>query len=205
MKPIALITGASSGLGLALAHKLAPHWKLYLGYRNIHQKDKLPSIQDSEWLLIDVTSQETIDAAASYISQKNEKISLLINNAGCNVIGCLEDLSIDEMLRIIDTNLIGVMRTTKTLLSLLYHATVVTISSTAAKGALPMQTAYSASKRGVEGFIQALRLEPKQLQMRHILIEPGPFISRMTENLPLCNQLKNNGLDRHSQAMILIS
>jgi NAD(P)-dependent dehydrogenase (short-subunit alcohol dehydrogenase family) len=110
---------------------------------------------------------------------------VLINNAGYYAFGALEETSPDELRAQLETNVVGVLRVTRALLPTMRArraGTVVTIGSVSGRVAVPIGGPYHASKWALEGMIEALRLELIPFGVRVVLIEPGPYHTRLHDN-----------------------
>lgn len=173
-KPAVLITGASSGIGLATAKYLVRRgFQVFAGARK----------KDEGNITIDVTDQESVAAAAALITAEVGARGLagLVNNAGIAVPGPLEFVTIADFERQFDVNVTGQLRVVQAMLPLLRKARgrIVNISSIAGRSAFPMMGPYSASKFALEALSDALRLELRPWGIEVALIEPGPIQSEI--------------------------
>jgi NAD(P)-dependent dehydrogenase (short-subunit alcohol dehydrogenase family) len=167
---LALVTGASTGIGRACAAHLAG-----LGFRvlaGVRDERDAPPYAGVEPLRLDVTSQEDIDAAAEHV---DGELHALVNNAGIAVNGPVEVVPVEEWRRQLEVNLIGQVAVTRALLPALLEARgrVVNISSIGGRVALPLFGPYSASKFGLEAMTDALRREVEPHGMRVVSVEPA--------------------------------
>lgn len=175
-----LITGASTGIGYAIAENLCQRgWYVFAGYRNAEAKSSLTKLlgDNGEAVRLDVTSPTDITAAVAQIQQRLEPSSrfALVNNAGVAIAGPVEALSSAELRRSFDINFFGLAEMTRAALPLLRarHGRIVNISSISGKISFPGLSAYTSSKFAVEALSDALRLELKPLKVPVVLIEPG--------------------------------
>lgn len=173
-KPAVLITGASSGIGRETAKYLVRRgFQVFAGARKMDEGN----------ILIDVTDQESVDAAAALISAEVGARGLagLVNNAGIAVPGPLEFVPIADFVRQLDVNVTGQLRVIQAMLPLLRKARgrIVNISSIAGRSAMPVMGAYSASKFALEALSDALRVELRPWGIEVALIEPGPIQSEI--------------------------
>jgi NAD(P)-dependent dehydrogenase (short-subunit alcohol dehydrogenase family) len=177
-----LITGASTGLGKEMALYLAERgFRVYGTTRDERQADDLRAAArarnaDLRVLPLDVTNQESIDAAVKTIIAESGGIYGVINNAGIGLRGYFEDLTAEEIHKLFEANVFGVMAVTKAVLPYMRQARrgrVILISSVGGRiGALSV-TAYCSTKFAIEGFGESLFQELAPLGIRVVLIEPG--------------------------------
>lgn len=174
-----LITGASSGIGLALALHLARKGhRVFAGVRQDRDADVLLARSKGRItpLRIDVTSQSSIEAAVQAMSKQTQGLlDVLINNAGVAFSCPLEMTANDELAKLMNVNVMGTFAVTRACLPLLRHARgrIVNISSISGVFAAPGLTAYVASKHAVEGMTAALRLEMAPHGVSVCSIAPG--------------------------------
>jgi len=169
---IALITGCSSGFGLATAqYFLERDWKVIATMRQ-PREDILPPSKNLRVLPLDVTDadsiRQTIEAAGP--------IDVLVNNAGIGLLGALEGISMDLARAIFETNTIGTMAMTQAVLPQFRQrktGVIVNITSTVTLRSLPLLSVYTASKAAVNAFTESLALELQQFNIRAHLVLPG--------------------------------
>jgi NAD(P)-dependent dehydrogenase (short-subunit alcohol dehydrogenase family) len=176
-KGYVLITGASSGIGEATARHLAGlGFNVFAGVRKQEDAERIAGAR-VEPVIIDVTDDASVTAAASRIGEAVGTTGLcgLVNNAGIAVGGPLEFLPIEEFQRHLDVNVTGVVRTTQAMLPLIRQARgrIVNMSSIGGRVAVPMVGPYNASKFALEGLSDALRRELRPWGIEVALIEPG--------------------------------
>ncbi len=179
-KPIAIITGASTGIGQSLSVKLSKQYLVYLISRNqdnLNKTKKLIEAQNNECKIIvaDISQSESINMIYSQIEHK-EKISLLINNAGMGVFKNITDTSIEDWDNTLNTNLRGSFLMTKMVIDDLKskkNGKVVFISSVAGLQPYKNSTAYVSSKFALRGFASALREELRDFNIKVITVFPG--------------------------------
>ncbi len=176
----ALITGSSSGIGLAAAKYLVQQgWKVYATARNAENLKDLESMGAFTYAL-DVTLQETIDAVVNRIQEENGHLDAVINNAGFGLFGVFEYISDDMIQKQLETNVLGLARVIRTTLPLLRQSEdgrIVNISSIAGIVSLPLGAWYSVSKFAVEAISDSLRMELASQHIKVISIQPGPVAS----------------------------
>ena len=204
MKQVALITGCSSGIGYETSILLAQNgFRTYATMRNTDKGDKLKEIAEKENLdlkiiKLDVTDDYSIKNAINEIVQETNRIDVLVNNAGNNIAGAVEDLSIEEFKEQFETNFFGLIRVTKVVLPIMRkqnNGIIVNLSSIAGKMAIPLNSAYVSSKFAVEGFSESIRYELEDFGIKVILIEPGVIKSNFYENIKMS---KNSLMDPKS-------
>jgi NAD(P)-dependent dehydrogenase (short-subunit alcohol dehydrogenase family) len=176
-KGYVLVTGASSGIGEASARHLAGlGFNVFAGVRKQEDGERVagPRIEP---VIIDVTDDALVAAAAAQIGEAVGKTGLagLVNNAGIAVAGPLEFIDLAEFQRQLDVNVTGVLRATQAFLPQLRNARgrIVNISSIGGRVAIPLVGPYNASKFALEGMSDALRRELRPWGMHVALIEPG--------------------------------
>jgi len=176
MNKVILITGASSGIGKTTAMMLREAGNtVYATARGVNNMQEL-SDAGCKLLSLDVTKEEDIKAAVKEIIKQDNKVDVLINNAGFGLYGAVEDIPIDDARAQFEVNLFGMARLTQEVLPHMRKAgsgRVINISSMAGKMYTPMGAWYHASKHAVEGWSDCLRIELQQFGIDVVLIEPG--------------------------------
>ncbi len=172
-----LITGASTGIGYECAKIFLMYgWNVVATMRN---PENAPDTLKQENVLItkmDVTDNDSIKKAIQEAIYKFGQIDVLVNNAGYYSIGVVEAIPEEEIRRQIETNLLGLILTTKAVLPYMRekrNGLIVNLSSVAGRTTVPLQSIYHATKWGVEGFSQSLQYEVEKLGIDVVLIEPG--------------------------------
>ena len=171
-----LVTGASSGIGAAIALRLIDDgWRVYVGARRIDRMEGLAA-RGAIPLSLDVTDDASMAAAIATIRSESGHLDALINNAGYGAFGSLEETPPAEGRRQFDVNVFGVARLTQLALPMMRErreGAIVNITSMGGKIYEPFGSWYHASKFAVEGMSDCLRLELKPFGIRVIIIEPG--------------------------------
>ena len=195
----ALITGASKGLGKAMALALsAAGATVALVSRDAA---KLGAVQSeiktaggaAEVFVADVSNEGQVDQLEKEVSAKIGKIQILINNAGINVRKTLTDFTLDEWQSVINTNLTSVFLMSRRFVPHMKgtgYGRIICMTSIMSHVSLPQRAAYSASKAAVLGLIRALALELATEGITVNGISPGPFATEM--NLPIVNNPELN-------------
>ena len=184
--PSVLITGCSSGIGLATAQLLkARGWRVIATARRPGDVGRL-SAQGFEALQLDVCDAASIERAlATLLTLTGGELDGLVNNAGIAIPGAVEDLSRDNLLRQFDTNFFGLVELTRRVLPVMRHRNrgrIVMVSSILGRVAMPWRGAYNASKHALEGITDTLRMELRGSGIQVALVNPGPVRSRFRDN-----------------------
>lgn len=185
---VALVVGASSGMGKACAEYLKNHGYIVYGTsRKAIFPDLLPENREGtiQMIPLDVTQEKSIKEAVDYIVKNEGQINILLNCAGYALGGAVEDISNDEAHDIFDTNFFGMMSVIRHVLPIMRKQNtglIVNISSVAGFIALPFQSMYSASKYAVEAMTECLRMEVKPFGIRVSMIDPGDIRTNFTSS-----------------------
>lgn len=210
MQKIMCITGASSGIGLAAAIRFARGgWMVYAGTRHI-ERDQAQYAHEGEGNLhfveMEVTDPESLSSVFELIEQKHGRLDLLFCNAGFGFLRALGQASIEDIQRVFDTNVYGVMHTIRAALPLLRKAPAGHIVATSSVGGLvgqPFNEIYCASKFAVEGLLESLATYYKPLfNIDVTLLEPGAIATNF--NQTVIGHLESTGgfLDDEYKPMI---
>ena len=182
---VAIVTGAWGGIGEATALAL-----VRAGYRVFGTGRKPPQSKSAgvEFLICDVTSDVSVEAAFSEVVAKAGRIDLLVNNAGAGLMGGAEESSIEQAKSLFDVNLFGVMRTTRAILPVMRRqkrGRIVNISSVMGLIPAPYMAVYASSKHALEGYSESLDHELRTRGIRVSVIEPAytktPFDANLLE------------------------
>ncbi len=178
--PVALITGASTGIGRATTLRLAgAGWTVLAGVRDPAAGESLArdSVGRAIPLIFDVTDAAQIDQARERVEQETGAAGLdaLVNNAGIGIGGPLELIADEDLRRQFDVNVFAQMAVTRALLPSLRraHGRLVFVSSVGGRVAMAFTAPYAASKHSLEAFADALRVELRTSHVQVALIEPG--------------------------------
>ncbi|XP_055050202.2 17-beta-hydroxysteroid dehydrogenase type 1 [Misgurnus anguillicaudatus] len=191
---VVLITGCSSGIGLSLAVQLASNpskaYKVYATMRNLDKKQHLLETvrglhADTMAILqMDVTDQQSILDAKGKVTE--DRIDILVCNAGIGLMGPLETLSMDTIREVLEVNLLGTIRTIQTFLPDMKRRRCGRILVTGSIGGLqglPFNDVYCASKFAVEGACESLAILLQHFNIHVSLIECGPVNTDFFMNL----------------------
>jgi NAD(P)-dependent dehydrogenase (short-subunit alcohol dehydrogenase family) len=184
---VALVTGGGAGIGLATARLLAAE-----GAR-VAVLDLDPSAAAAPLLALtaDVTDEDSVLAAVAAVVERWGGLDVLVNNAGIGARGTVEDNPYDEWRRVLDVNLLGIVRTTRAALPHLRrsaHAAVVNTCSIAATAGLPDRALYSATKGAVLALTRAMAADHVREGIRVNCVNPGtvdtPWVHRLLAAAP---------------------
>ncbi len=174
-----LVTGGSSGLGAAVAERLADRGDHVLVLDRRRPDDGLP------WIEVDLAEPASVDAAMLDVLDRTEHIDGVVYAAGVDACGELDEVDGTAWDRVVAVNLLGAARVVRHALPALRerHGVVVTVASTLALRALPAATAYCASKAGILAFTRALAAE-EQGRVRVTCVVPGGMATSFFDGRP---------------------
>ena len=186
-----LITGASSGIGMASALYLAER-----GYRVIgasRSTERLAGLEEEalerglsvSTCVLDINSDEGVAAVVPGLLDEHGGIDVLVNNAGYSLWGPVESLSTEEIRAQFETNLFAALRLIKAVLPGMERrrrGTIINVSSVVGRIGTPFNGGYAASKFALEGLSEALRAELRPLGLRVAIVEPGLFNTNFLRN-----------------------
>ena len=182
MEKVAVVTGASSGIGFETALALAREgYHTYATMRDITKSDKIKELGEKDGLKInvlelDVDNDDSVKVAIKKILDEKQRIDVLVNNAGWSLWGCVEDVSVDEFKTQFETNFFSVIRLIQEVGPTMRKqgsGKIINISSVAGRIGFPASPAYISSKFALEGLSESLRLEMAPFGVDIIIIEPG--------------------------------
>lgn len=185
-----LITGATDGLGRAAAILLAENgYQVFAAGRSAEKRAELDRLAASkklplESIELDVCDESSVTRALQQILQKAGNIDVLINNAGVGLMAVAEELKLDDLRRLYETNIFGLLRMTQAVLPHMRErksGRILMLSSVAGILTPPTYGAYSSSKHAVEALSNALRLELYPFNVEVILIEPGYIMTNFQQ------------------------
>ena len=182
MEKVAVITGASSGIGFETALALAKEgYYTYATMRDTKKSDKIKELGQKDNLKIDVLELDVDDegsviTAMKKILDEKQRVDVIVNNAGWGLWGCVEDVSVDEFKAQFETNFFSIIRLIQEVGPTMRKqgsGKIVNISSVAGRIGFPASPAYISSKFALEGLSESLRLEMSPFGVDVIIIEPG--------------------------------
>ena len=184
--PVVVITGVSSGIGRAAAERFKSlGYQVFGTVRNISNTQPISGV---ELVAMDVRDEDSVNRAIGAVATKAGRIDVLVNNAGISVVGAVEETSIQEAVALLDTNVLGIMRTVKAALPYMRAkraGKVINISSVLGFLPAPYMGVYSASKHAVEGLSESLDHEVRQFGIRVMVVEPSFTRTALGSNSPL--------------------
>ncbi|MBI2786495.1 MAG: 3-oxoacyl-ACP reductase FabG [Legionella longbeachae] len=190
---IALVTGASRGIGQAIALRLARQGAFVFGTATTDQgaqsinayfeKEKLPG----KGLMLDVTKSDQIEQVMGLLAQENQSPSILVNNAGITSDNLLLRMDDDEWYKVIETNLNSIYKMSKICIKSMFRARwgrIISIGSVVGSSGNSGQVNYTAAKAGIVGFSKSLAQEIGSRGITVNVVAPGFIDTDMTASLP---------------------
>ena len=176
---IVFLTGASGGLGTAIAKHLSQqNYKVYGTGRKEVKSDNFT------WVYMDLSDTASIQKAIDFVLEKEQKIDVLINNAGIGITGSIEETNIEDIKKVFEVNFFGMIATIQQILPVMrkqQQGVIINISSIAGYTGLPFRGIYSATKSAVMRMTEALSSEVKQFGIKVIDIAPGDFQTKIAQ------------------------
>lgn len=184
--PVALITGTSSGFGMLTAITLAKQgYRVAATMRDLSRNTELARLAEQagisdrlQVIRLDVTDADSVQEAVRTVLQDHRRIDMLVNNAGFAIGGFIEEVSMDDWRRQMETNLFGLIAVTRAVLPVMREqkqGLIINLSSVSGLSGFPGYAPYAASKFAVEGFTESLRHEMSSFGVRVVLVEPGAY------------------------------
>jgi NAD(P)-dependent dehydrogenase (short-subunit alcohol dehydrogenase family) len=172
--PVALVTGASSGIGRAAALALVDAGFTVVGTsRNAASAEPLAKVTLFD---LDVASDESVRSLVDEVIERFGRIDVLVNNAGVGAVGAGEESSVDQAKEVFDINVFGLMRMTNAVLPHMRaqgSGRVVNVSSVLGLIPAPFMAIYAATKHAVEGYSESVDHELREHGIRMLLVEPA--------------------------------
>ena len=170
---VVLITGAASGIGRATAELIAARGHQVFG--GVRAPATTPPLAGAELVPLDVRDEVSAKACVDEVRSRAGRIDVLINNAGVNLVGAVEETSISQAQALFDTNVIGVLRMVRAVLPDMRRrgaGLIVNISSILGLIPAPFMGVYASTKHALEGLSDSLDHEVRAFGIRVVLIEP---------------------------------
>ena len=173
-KPVALVTGASSGIGKAASVALVE-----AGFEVVGTSRHASSVAQRDgvtFLDLDVTNDESVTTAVRRVIERFGRLDVLVNNAGTGAAGAAEESSVAQTQRIFDINFFGLVRMTKAVLPHMRaqgRGRIINISSVLGIVPAPYMAAYAATKHAIEGYSESVDHEVREHGVRVLLVEPA--------------------------------
>jgi NAD(P)-dependent dehydrogenase (short-subunit alcohol dehydrogenase family) len=181
-KKIALVTGASSGIGLVAAQALHK-----AGYRVFGTSRKqIAGPAGVTMLVCDVTDEVSVQATVAEVVKQAGQIDLVVNNAGIGLLGGAEESSINQVQRLFDVNVFGVARVVNAVLPVMRQqkgGRIINMSSVLGLIPSPYNAFYASTKHALEGYSESLDHEVRSFGIRVVLVQPGVTKTSFEENL----------------------
>jgi NAD(P)-dependent dehydrogenase (short-subunit alcohol dehydrogenase family) len=180
---IALVTGASSGIGLVTAQALRRD-----GYR-VFGTSRKPVSDTSDgiaMLICDVTADASVQSVVDTVLSRAGRIDLLVNNAGIGLLGAAEESSAAQAKAVFDVNVFGIMRMTNAVLPVMRRqgrGRIVNLSSITGLIPAPYNALYASTKHAIEGYSESLDHEVRTQGIRIVLVEPAGTRTSFEENI----------------------
>ncbi|MBU2862845.1 SDR family NAD(P)-dependent oxidoreductase [Reinekea forsetii] len=197
---VALVTGASSGMGKDFAKALLDEgYVVYTAARRIEQMDDLQKL-GAIAVKMDITKEEEIKNLVSQIETHHGAVDVLVNNAGFGLYGAMEDTSIEDARYQFEVNIFGLARLTQLLLPKMRDkktGRIINISSMGGKMYTPLGSWYHATKHALEGWSDCLRIELAPFGIDVVIIEPGAIVTEFGD-VVLEPMLKRSGQSAYS-------
>ncbi|WP_419421055.1 3-oxoacyl-ACP reductase FabG [Legionella sp. D16C41] len=190
---VALVTGASRGIGKAIAETLAQRGAYVIGTATTDESALLISNSFNnanlagEGLKLDVTSADSVESLMTQLSDEKKLPSILVNNAGITADNLLLRMDDDEWYRVIETNLNSIYRMSKACVKSMFRARwgrIITIGSVVGSSGNSGQVNYTTAKAGVVGFSKSLAQELASRGVTVNVVAPGFIETDMTDSLP---------------------
>lgn len=209
-KAVALVTGCSTGIGYETALALAQNnYDTFASMRDTAKAQDLQNAAleqnlDLHIIQLDVDDQNSVLNAINKItSQTNNKLDVLVNNAGYGQFGCVEDVPLSDFKKQFETNFFSVVRLIQQVAPIMRKqksGTIINLSSIAGRIGLPGSSAYISSKFALEGLTECLRYELGQFNINVTAIEPGVIKTNFFDSMkvppskidPKYNELSTN-------------
>jgi NAD(P)-dependent dehydrogenase (short-subunit alcohol dehydrogenase family) len=208
IQKVAVVTGSSSGIGYQTSLALARSGFLtYATMRNLQKRDTVESVAQEQKegeggakglplrvVQLDVTDETSVKNAIRSIVSDAGRIDVLVNNAGYGLHGAFEDLSIDEIKKLYETNVFGVVRVTHAVLPTMrkqHSGRIINISSGAGRFGFPGGSAYVSSKFALEGLSESMAYELDQFGIKVVLVEPGFIRTNFTQGLVIAKKAQD--------------
>jgi short-subunit dehydrogenase len=204
-RPVALVTGASSGIGKTAALALVQAGFEVIGTSRNTQH--ITPVNGVTFLDLDVTRDDSAAAAVSQVIQRFGRIDVLVNNAGMGASGATEENSIGQTQRLFDINVFGIIRMTNAVLPHMRaqrSGRIINLSSIFGFMPAPFMAAYSATKYAVEGYSESVDHEVRQYGVRVLLVEPGGTRTGFDDNTtPPDSPLEVYAQQRHTTSQVV--
>jgi NAD(P)-dependent dehydrogenase (short-subunit alcohol dehydrogenase family) len=200
-KAVAVVTGSSTGIGLATSLALAKEgFSTYATMRNLDRSADITSKAAKEdlpltVLQMNVDDDKSVNDTIEKIMNDKGRIDVVVNNAGYALVGAFEESSMRDGRAQMETNFFGTVRVIKAVLPIMrkaHRGTIVNVTSMGGRIAIPFDTFYHASKFALEGLSESLQYEIEPFGVKVVLIEPGAVKSDFWKNLKLTDNIEDS-------------
>lgn len=187
MKKVAIVTGGGSGIGLAIAQRLtaSDYQVVIFGRDEAKLREAVRNCRAAmSYLVCDVANAKSVPIAVQQVIDQFGRIDVLVNNAGINRKKPLVEVTDEDFMEVVQTNLVGVFTISREVSKQMIKqqsGSIIQISSMAAIYGVPKIIAYSASKAAVEGMTRAMASELSAFGVRVNCIAPGFIVTEMTD------------------------
>ena len=217
---VAVVTGSSSGIGFETSLALARNgFHTFATMRNLEEDSKhIMDVATKENLplqamQLDVNNEKSVADAIDRIAKEKGHIDVVVNNAGYDLDGAIEEISIDEMRAMFDTNCFGAVEVMKAVIPMMRNqrsGKIVNITSMGGRIAIPFHSIYHGTKFALEGMSESIQYELEPFGVKIILIEPGAVRSNFWKNMKTAEKPSGSGPESttdlgYSQMKIKIS
>ncbi|MDZ4823589.1 MAG: SDR family oxidoreductase [Flavobacteriales bacterium] len=183
MSKIILVTGASSGIGKAIAKVLSTNG--HTVYGTSRRAQNFEPLENFCMVQMDVIDENSVRQAIEIIQLKHGRLDVVVNNAGVGFNGAAEDVSNEEIRNNFELNVIGAWNVCRAVLPIMRNQKsghIISISSFAGLMGLPFRSVYSATKHALEGMMECLSMEVQQWNVHVSIIEPAEFKTNIIDN-----------------------
>lgn len=182
-RKIILVTGGSSGIGLATCRYLQQKGCIVYGTsRRVSNGELMHGIPMLQMYL---ANSESISNAINWLIEKEGRIDVLVNNAGTGIAGAIEDTTTEEIQKLFNTNVFGQLECCRAVIPHMRKQNggkIINISSIAGEFGLPYRGIYSASKSAIDRFSETLRMELKRWNISVSIVQPGDYKTNINNN-----------------------
>ena len=200
-KAVVVVTGSSTGIGLATSLALAKEgFSTYATMRNLDRSADITSKAAKEdlpltVLQMNVDDDKSVNDTIEKIMNDKGRIDVVVNNAGYALVGAFEESSMQDGRAQMETNFFGTVRVIKAVLPIMrkqHRGTIVNVTSMGGRIAIPFDSFYHASKFALEGLSESLQYEIEPFGVKVVLIEPGAVKSDFWKNLKLTDNIEDS-------------
>jgi NAD(P)-dependent dehydrogenase (short-subunit alcohol dehydrogenase family) len=208
---VAVVTGSSTGIGLETSLELAKNgFYTYATVRNLD--DKSSNITEKarnenlplQAIPLDVNNEKSVIEGINRIFEEKGRIDVVVNNAGYDLMGPLEEISMDELKAQFETNFFGATRVMQVVIPIMRKqrsGRIVNITSMGGRIAVPFHSGYHGSKFALEGLSESIQYELEPFGIKIILVEPGAVGSNFWKNMKMASKTSSLVTNSHYRQM----